>query len=170
MRQAGTAEPGKIERALWLTESFQEEIEADLQRYYGIDYLDHFRGKLGWRKLLVLLERLPPESALNTAIRNAMPEGRPEELAGDPVRAPWSTVEAMLASLIDEVRINSWLYAQAHSDSTLPKPQPIPRPGVRSRKRRGLPLEAAIALDPRLRGMSPEEAQAFLDGVMIRRG
>jgi hypothetical protein len=170
MWEAGSPEPGKITRALWLTESFAEEIEADLQRYYGLDYLEHFRpgGNLGWRKLLVLIDRLPPESALNTAIRNMMPDDRLAELAGDPVKAPWSTIESLLAGLIDEIRILGWMYVSAHTDKSIPRPQPVKRPGVTGRARKKIPIEAAMRMDPRLRGLSPEEAQAALDRMTGR--
>lgn len=162
MRQAGSSEPGKITKVLWLTESYAEEIEADLQRYYGLDYLEHFRpgGNLGWRRLLVLIERLPPESALSTAIRNSMPAEEVAEQArnADSTRAPWSTAEALLATVIDELRTLGWAYAQAHSDQKLARPKPIPRPGAATRRGRRMSLEDARTLDPRLRALPDEEA------------
>lgn len=168
MREDGPAERGKISKALWLTETFQEEVEADLQRFYGLDYLDMFRPgrSLGWRKLLVLIEKLPPEGALNTAIRNHMPEDELAGRRGDPARAPWSTVETLMAVLIDEVRMLAWSYASAHSKGTVPKPTPISRPGARrSGRRRPISLETARRLDPRLRGLSDEEARERLERI-----
>ena len=55
---------GKISEALWITSRYAEEIECDLQRYYGLDYRDLFLRdtRLTWRRLLVLLRHLPPES------------------------------------------------------------------------------------------------------------
>jgi hypothetical protein len=166
MREDGPAECGKISKALWLTETFQEEIEADLQRYYGLDYLDLFRPgrSLGWRKLLVLIDQLPPEGALNTAIRSRVPEDELAARRGDPAAAPWSTMETLTAMLIDEVRMLAWSYASAHSKSAIPKPTPLPRPGAgRTRRRRPIDLDTAQRLDPRLRGLSVSEAQARLD-------
>jgi hypothetical protein len=171
MRENGQAERGKISKALWLTEAFQEEIEADLQRYYNLDYLDLYRPgcSLGWRKLLVLIDQLPPEGALNTAIRNSVPEDELASRRGDPAAAPWSTVETLMAVLIDEVRMLAWTYASAHSKGTVPKPTPIARPGARrSGRRRALSLDAARRLDPRLRGLTAAQAQARLDGVTGR--
>ena len=171
MREDGPNQRGKISKVLWFAEEFPEEIEADLQRYYGLDFLDFFRpgSRLGWRKLVVLLEQLPPESALFTAVRNNLPE---DELAGeaDPSRAPWSMVETLMAVLIDEVRALSWLYASAHSGGkTVPKPSPIMRPGASRRgRRRPFDLATAQRLDPRLRGLSVEDAQEKLNRMLGR--
>jgi hypothetical protein len=74
----------------------------------------------------------------------------------------------MLASLIDEVRLNTWAYIQAHSKHTIPKPEPIRRPGITGRSGKLMPLDDAIKIDPRLRGMSEEQAQEFMDRVTGR--
>jgi hypothetical protein len=118
---------------------------------------------------LVLLHNLPPESALNTAIRNATPEQELADAGGDPVTAKWSTVEMLLATLIDETRNLRWVYTQSHSDNRVPRPEPILRPGVRVRARKQMSLEEAQRIDPRLRGLSPEDAQDQLDKLMGRR-
>jgi hypothetical protein len=158
---------GKIQKAIWVAESFPEEIEADLQRYYRLSFAELFRPGSGltWRRLLVLIDHLPPEAALNTAIRNITPEERLRDNAGDPVKARWSNVESLLATLIDEVRNNTWVFMQANSDKAIPRPDPIPRPGITEtgRKLRRISLENARKLDPRLRNIPDEEAQARLD-------
>lgn len=65
-------------------------MEADLQRFYGIDYRDRWRtGENGrplltLRRLEVLLEHLPAESALVAAV---LPD------------APWSRTERLMADL-----------------------------------------------------------------------
>lgn len=38
-------------------------VEADLQRFYGVDFADYWRGELSIRRLSVLIHHLPPESA-----------------------------------------------------------------------------------------------------------
>lgn len=38
-------------------------MEADLQRFYGVDLADYWRGELSPRRLSVLIEQLPPTSA-----------------------------------------------------------------------------------------------------------
>jgi hypothetical protein len=100
---------------------------------------------------------------MNTAIRNIMPEDRLAANATDPTKASWSAVESLFATLIDEVRQLEWMYAQSHSDNPIPRPKPMRRPGVDAkRKLRPMRLEVAQALDPRLRGLSAEEAQEKL--------
>jgi hypothetical protein len=170
VRPSGPDVNGKIQKAVWITATFAEEIEADLARFYHIDFLDLYRpGRLSWRKLLVLVEHLPPEAALNTAIRNLMPEDKLAENAGDPTKAPWSAAETLLASVIDEIRNLGWTYVQGHSDSSIPKPLPVPRPGVTGRRRlKRISLENARKLDPRLRGLSDTEVQAMLNRLTGR--
>ncbi|UIW13268.1 tail assembly chaperone [Arthrobacter phage Crewmate] len=38
-------------------------VEADLQRFYGVDLADYWLGELSPRRLSVLIEKLPPDSA-----------------------------------------------------------------------------------------------------------
>lgn len=45
-------------------------MEADFQRYYGIDYLDRWRGKLSLRRIHVLMRQLPAQSATASAMRD----------------------------------------------------------------------------------------------------
>jgi hypothetical protein len=165
MRSPGSYEFGKITEAAWAISQFAEEIEADLARYYRLELSDLFQpgSSLTWRRLLVLLKHLPPESAVNTAIRNRTPEDVLSESDHDPATGKWSTVETLLAVLIDEMRIWQWIYVQAHTDKKLPRPDPIRRPGVASRPKRRLALATVQAMDPRLRGLSPEETQSRLD-------
>ena len=64
--------------------------------------------------------------------------------------------------------MSSWAYVQVHSEQCVPRPEPIRRHGVSGRRGRIMTLENAMRLDPRLRGMEPDEAQRFLDGVRGR--
>jgi len=172
VRPAGSHEHGKIQKILWIISEFPEALEADLQRYYGLDFVRFFRpgSGLSWRKLLALIDNLPPESALNTAVRNITPEERLAANAGDPVKARWSTVESLLAALIDEVRQVSWMYASSHSDKAIARPQPIRRPGVSTKSRRLRPMTLAgiRAIDPRMRDVPDEEVQATLNRMTGR--
>lgn len=160
MRPPGPDEHGKIQEALFITTEYQEEIEADLQRYYGLDLFDLYRPGSGltWGKFLALVHGLPSESALSTAVRNNTSEDELAERIGDPTKSSWSLVETLLAALIDEVRNVGWMYASAHSDKRVPRPTPIPRPGVDSAHRRKVNVDNLKALDPRLRDLSDEEA------------
>lgn len=105
---------------------------------------------------------------MNTAIRNQLPEDNLARRAGDPVLAPWSAMEMFMATLIDEVRNVAWMYASGHSKGNVPRPDPIRRPGLSARRHSGRIVDLARAqkIDPRLRGLSIEEAQRLLDEVM----
>lgn len=160
MRPGCEAERGKIKEALFITTTYQEEIEADLQRYYGLDLFDLYRPGSGltWGKFLALVHGLPSESALSTAVRNNTPVDELDERIGDPTKSSWSLVESLLAALIDEVRNVGWMYASTHSDRKVPRPTPIPRPGVDSTRHRRVNVDNLKAIDPRLRDLSDEEA------------
>jgi hypothetical protein len=163
MRAVFKARPGKIAKALWLVENCPEEIEADLQRYYGVNFVDLFRPgtELTWRRFMVLFGQLPSDSATLTFIRNSIPEDELAARRNDPKRAPWSPTESLLATVVDELRTVVWMYAQAHSKAKIPRPEPIERPGVRTgRVRRFRPISELKAMDPRLRDLSDEEALA----------
>lgn len=71
------------------------------------------------RRLRVLLERLPPESATMTAIRNAAP-ALPK--AGDLAKAPWSALEVLVATLINENRL--WRHEQTLRNTVKGQKQP----------------------------------------------
>lgn len=91
------------------------------------------------RRLRVLIERLPPESATWTALRNAM---SPEELAaqadkGEPEMAPWSQLEQLVALVADRLARVEWVLWCVNTDTKSKRPdppEPIRRPGARPRK------------------------------------
>ena len=89
-------------------------------------------------------------------------------LKPDPVASPWSTMEMLLALLIDEVGNVGWMYASAKTGKRIPKPQPIRRPGIAARRAKVISLDSARKLDPRLRGIPDEEAQERLDRMTGR--
>jgi hypothetical protein len=107
---------------------------------------------------MVLVDQLPTESATSTAIRNSVPEDELAARRSDPKRAPWSSTDYLLATLVDEVRHLAWMYAQSHSKSKVPHPDPIERPGIGVRRRRIRAISEIKAIDPRLRGLSDEDA------------
>lgn len=107
----------------------------------------------------MLVQQLPPESATATAIRNDIPEDELADRRGDPVKAPWSPTDHLLALLIDEVRQLAWMYAQRHSKSKITPPAPLERPGVRARPRGRIMTAAQIKeIDPRMRELPDEDA------------
>lgn len=126
---------------------------------------------LSWRRMIVLADNLPPESATVTAMRNSVPEDELSAQESHPEFGKWSSDQSLLALLVDEVRNLSWSYVQRHSESAVPRPEPLRRPGVGGSVRRGrrLSLATAMRLDPRLRGLEPAEAQRRLDEMTGRR-
>lgn len=53
---------------LRLLREHEAAVEADLQRYYQIDYRDRWRADLTLRRLHVLVTHLPPESSTAVAL------------------------------------------------------------------------------------------------------
>ncbi|MFG2352576.1 hypothetical protein [Streptomyces sp. NPDC048521] len=107
-----------------------------LRYYNGVDLLDVHRGRLSWRRLRILIQHLPSESATWTALRNAMPE---EELAkqaekGEPEKDSWSKLEQLVATVADRVARVEYVLICANTSKKSQRPdppQPIQRPGSR---------------------------------------
>lgn len=123
--------------------------------FLGVDLLDFYRGTMSVRRLRVLLEHLPPESATKTALRNAI---TPEDLAAAassdyrPEEAPWSSVAILLAAIKDEITLARSVAISAAGGKPPPF-VPTARPGVSSTstKPKRLSDEQRRAIDPRLR-------------------
>lgn len=113
-----------------------EAVEADLQRYYGVDLLDRYRGRLSSRRLRVLIQHLPRDAALVRALHG-------EE-------AEWGLTEHLLAAAVDHLAAGNWLFASAHTPENgdpPPRPDPIQRPGLNA--------------PDRDQGATPEQIAAF---------
>ncbi|MFF4791820.1 hypothetical protein ACFY2M_19125 [Streptomyces sp. NPDC001276] len=97
--------------------------------------LDVHRGHMSWRRLRVLIQHLPPESATLTALRNAMSD---EELAaqaekGEPEKDRWSKLEQLVSVVADRVARVEYVLICANTDSKRKRPdppEPIRRPGA----------------------------------------
>ncbi|MFF3312465.1 hypothetical protein [Streptomyces sp. NPDC002952] len=122
-----------------------------------------YRGKLSLRRLRILIENLPFESATKTAMRRAIPDDAPAQDDGNyrPDLAPWTGTEVLLAGLKDEVTLLRMVMVAANGG----KPgefTPTPRPGIppksAQKSKRGLSDEQRRALDPRLRNQTQQEA------------
>ncbi|MEU1663549.1 hypothetical protein ABZ547_08035 [Streptomyces sparsogenes] len=104
-----------------------------------MDLLDVHRGRLSWRRLRVLIQHLPPESATMTELRNSLSD---EELAeqaekGEPEKGRWSQVEQLLALVADRLARVEYVLICANTDSKSKRPQPpdpIARPGAKPKK------------------------------------
>ncbi|WGH21088.1 tail assembly chaperone [Arthrobacter phage Cassia] len=68
-RAAGIA--GKLGALVRLLRESPDVVEADLQRFYGVDLADYWRGELSPRRLSVLIQQLPPTSATARHFANA---------------------------------------------------------------------------------------------------
>jgi hypothetical protein len=91
-------------------------IEADLQRTYGVDLVDLWRGTLTLRRVRVLLEGLPPDSSTAYAVAEA--DNGP--LAG------WRLTDVLLGRLTDELALYRWQWETAHLDPKKSKPRKQP--------------------------------------------
>lgn len=116
-----------------------------------------YRGKWSVRKLGVLIDGLPPESATLTALRNAAPEatGNSSAAPHDAAEDRWSSMEMLLATLIDELRFMRWTYGSVHGSKSAP-PSPVRRPGAGGSGRKRMSDEQRRLLDPRLRVVKDE--------------
>jgi len=92
-----------------------------------------------WRRLRVLIEHLPPESATWTALRNDLPADVLAEQAekGEPEKGRWSQVEQLLAANTDATRRVEWALWAINTDKAKrpDPPEPMRRPGAGPRKK-----------------------------------
>lgn len=102
---------------------FDPAVEAAFLAVYGIDTL---APGLSPRRTLVLL-------------RN-MPSGALESWTDTP--ASWSMEAHLLASLIDSVNWLTWMTARVNSKHKPKEPKPVPRPGDRKPKARGMNIRS----------------------------
>jgi hypothetical protein len=84
-----------------------------------VDVLDYHRDRLSARRLRVLIQHLPADSALVRTLRGESAE--------------WGLTEHLLAAAVDELAVGNWLFASAHTTENgdpPERPRQIPRPGV----------------------------------------
>lgn len=110
-----------------------------LRYYNGVDLLDVHRGEMSWRRLRVLIQHLPPESATWTAMRNGMSSAELAEQAakGEPEKGRWSQLEQLIAANVDATRRVEWvlLCSNIEKKSKRPDaPEPMRRPGAGPKK------------------------------------
>jgi hypothetical protein len=94
---------------------------------------------MSWRRLRILIQHLPPESATWTALRNTMD---PDELAeqgekGEPEKARWSQLEQLVAVVADRVAHMEWALWTVNIEKKSQRPdppEPIRRPGAKPRR------------------------------------
>jgi|GEM_PF-2455522 len=133
--------------------------------HYRVDVRDLWRpgggeSRLTWRLLGNLVRHLPPESATKTALRNQMSEAELKRAAeeADPSHGQWSQLEMLVAQLIDTVRWLVHITAVAHGGRRGKPPEPVPRPGVPPKDKKGrkrLSPEQVAAVLRRIHGEAP---------------
>jgi len=95
-----------------------------------------FTGRLSFRRLKIILDHLPPESAFRTAIRDRTPPeqlvaaGEVEEGEQAAGHGPWSQTDHLLALLFDQIGELTYVTRALKGDKKAKPPKPLPRPGV----------------------------------------
>ncbi|WP_329521156.1 hypothetical protein [Spirillospora sp. NBC_01491] len=86
---------------------------------------------------------------------------RPEQVAdsdADPADGQWSQLELLIAMLLDETRFTRWEAAVsrlAKGEKKPKEPEPTPRPGVTTKRRKALPPHVAEFLFEHMNGNTP---------------
>ena len=88
-------------------------MEADLQRHYGVALTGIVTGELSWRRLGVLIRKLPNDSALN------------RELHGN-LSVEWTPLMEQVSQIKHTLQMANWQRAGVKGAS---RPKPDKRPG-----------------------------------------
>jgi hypothetical protein len=137
-------------------------------------------SRLTFRRLRVLIDHLPPESATKTALRDEMSVEDWESATGKDGLAEWgswSREGQLLAMIADRIAQLEWALLAVNSEKgKAPKPpEPLPRPGIgappravaeRDREKSIRSRAFAKALERNHgRRPTPEEVAAVLDEI-----
>lgn len=88
-----------------------------MQREYGVDITDLWRGRLSLRRLVVLIQGLPSTSRFARIYSDA-----------DELFAVWSLSDLLLARVHDELAALRWQWESAHLDTKKQRPRAQPTP------------------------------------------
>lgn len=105
------------------------------------DQIDAYhRGEMTARRLRVLIQRMPPESATWTALRNATPAAELAAQAekGEPEKGRWSQLEQLVAANVDATRRVEWVLQCVNIEQKSKRPdvpEPMRRPGAGPKKK-----------------------------------
>jgi hypothetical protein len=96
---------------------------------------------LSWRRLRVLIQHLPPESATLTALRNELSSEELVEQAqrGEPEKGRWSQLEQLMAVVADRVARVEYVLICANTEKKSQRPdppEPMRRPGAKPPRRK----------------------------------
>jgi hypothetical protein len=111
-------------------------VAADLLRFYGMDIHGLTDGSLSPKYVLALLENLPADSALVTAMRGGA------DFHG------WDRHSYLLADVFDAVQYLTHTFVSANAKKTPKSPEPYPRPGEaeKQEEKRRIPNPLTAAL------------------------
>ncbi len=125
------AGPGKIGSLGLILDQFYEDLEADLAHHYpGRRLAELWTGKMSYRELWVMCERLPMESLTFTAIRESMSEEDRDKAAQRVAgHGRWSRQDYLMASVIDAIHDNTYVLAKING-AKVEAPKPVDRPGL----------------------------------------
>jgi hypothetical protein len=158
---AARARPGEIVRLSALLEEYGEAIEYDLLTI-GIDIKGLWTGALSWRRLGVLIDHLPAESAMKTALRESLSEDELIELGKVPKtgHGTWSRDSYLLASIKDELSILRFVTLRIAGNEA-DTPDLYERPGIKRK------VTAAVnpAAHEYLQGIRSQHLQLVKDGA-----
>jgi hypothetical protein len=120
---------GGSARLVALLREHGEAIAWDIPHYWpGRSARELFTGEMTLAELRMFLAELPADSA---TARSLCPRDAKEEF--------WTPDRQLMASLIDSVRLGNFFQVKLHGDpkktKRLKPPDPIPRPGVESRRK-----------------------------------
>lgn len=95
---------------------------------------------MSWRRLRVLIQHLPSESATWTALRNRMSSAELAEQAakGEPEKGRWSQLEQLIAANVDATRRIEWVLWSVNIEQKSKRPdapEPMRRPGAGPRRK-----------------------------------
>lgn len=120
----GDADGGSVGLGRLILDGHGGALRADLQRYYGLDFVDLWRGTLSPRRVWQLSEYLPADSSLHAV------------LAGGLHFREWGTQTQLTAHLINAIRAADVSNVRVNGGKARqPKPIDVPAPGSAQRKR-----------------------------------
>jgi hypothetical protein len=99
---------------------------ADFREYYGLRVTDIYRfdGSLPVWEAAILTRQLPLTSRTIAAVQGG------KEYLG------WDVNTHLMATLVDLLQVNNFMFAKVNSKKRVKAPTPIPRPGDAERRKR----------------------------------
>lgn len=111
-----------------IEEGYGGALRADFQRFYGLDFVDLWRGTLTPRRAWTLIEHLPEDAALAVS------------MAGGHQHRGWTIQTHLLAQLLNAVRFADANNIRANGGKLNEKPKPVPVPTSTAPKKKRIDL------------------------------